>query len=108
MTHAGGGTQVVVKQRRNGGQWHLLGAFKLKPGQAHGVDLESSATGLVAAGAIRIVTDTTTSQTVAYVHVDSLATPQIITGPIGPAMAIGPLDLDHGDLARPGKAGAPW
>ena len=83
VTHAGGTTPVIVNQRQNGGQWHLLGSYTLDPGQNHGVDLESSNTGVVAADAIRIVADSATPQNVAYIHADHLATPQKMTDPSG-------------------------
>ena len=83
VIHAGGTTPVVVNQRQNGGQWHLLGTYTLDPGQNHGVDLESSTTGVVAADAIRIVADSAAPQNVAYVHADHLATPQKMTDPSG-------------------------
>ncbi len=83
VTHAGGTTPVTVNQRQNGGQWHLLGTFTMNPGQNHGVDLESSTTGTVAADAIRIVADSATPQNVAYVHADHLTTPQKMTDPSG-------------------------
>ena len=83
VTHAGGATPVVVNQRQNGGQWHLLGTYTLDPGQNHGVDLESSTSGVVAADAIRIVADSATPQNVAYIHADQLATPQKMTDPSG-------------------------
>ena len=83
VTHAGGTTPVVVNQRQNGGQWHLLGTYTLTPGQNHGVDLESSTSGVVAADAIRIVADSATPQNVAYVHADHLTTPQKMTDPSG-------------------------
>ena len=73
----------MVNQRQNGGQWHLLGTYTLDPGQNHGVDLESSTTGVVAADAIRIVADSATPQNVAYIHADQLATPQKMTDPSG-------------------------
>ena len=83
VIHAGGTTPIVVNQRQNGGQWHLLGTYTLDPGQNHGVDLESSTTGMVAADAIRIVADSAAPQNVAYVHADHLATPQKMTDPSG-------------------------
>ena len=83
VIHAGGTTPVVVNQRQNGGQWHLLGTYTLDPGQNHGVDLESSTAGTVAADAIRIVADSATPQNVAYIHADHLATPQKMTDPSG-------------------------
>ena len=39
VTHAGGATPVTVDQRVKGGDWNLLGAFELTPGQNHGVAL---------------------------------------------------------------------
>ena len=40
VTHAAGATPVTVDQRVNGGDWNLLGAFDLAPGQNHRVDLD--------------------------------------------------------------------
>ena len=83
VTHAGGSTQLTVNQRRNGGTWHPLGSFTFDPGQGHGVTLDSSTAGEVAADAIRLVAADAAPANVAYVHADHLGTPQKLSDPAG-------------------------
>ena len=53
--HAGGSTVVTVNQRRNSGEWRLLGSFTMDPASNHRVELSDTVTGVVVADAIYVV-----------------------------------------------------
>jgi hypothetical protein len=53
--HAEGVSTVSVDQRKNGGQWQLLGTWSMHPDQSHRIELSDRADGYVIADAIALV-----------------------------------------------------
>jgi RHS repeat-associated protein len=58
VRHADGDTTVPVDQTQNPGQWVSLGSQRFTEGIAHSIELGTSATGSVAADAVKLVRDT--------------------------------------------------
>jgi hypothetical protein len=54
IVHDGGSTTVTVDQKVNGGQWNLLGAFTMTPGQNRRIVLTDQANGLLVADAVQV------------------------------------------------------
>jgi len=50
-----GATPVVVDQRLNGGEWHLLGTYSFTQGGQYGISLSDAADGYVIADAVKLV-----------------------------------------------------
>ncbi|MDZ4153041.1 RHS repeat-associated core domain-containing protein [Methylicorpusculum sp.] len=79
--HVNGETTHTVDQRQQGGDWHLLGTYRLD--QHSTISLSDQADGYVIADAIRLVSvptqQPTESQGIYFIHNDHLGTPQLLT-----------------------------
>lgn len=79
VQHADGQSTLTVNQRLNGGQWRLLGNYKLNGSSTIRLSSENTDGYVIADGVRLVLTQADTAAQAYYIHSDHLNTPRIVT-----------------------------